>query len=372
MDGGGVVSSASQSGAESCACVSGSEIQTQGARGPAMPRARPVIQSFDTARLPQDMRFEGFRLRINSMFDMEALDRADEADFAGAIRSINLGSLLISAMRTREFAFSRSRRRVLSDFIDHVLVRVDLDGAAEAGGRPRQLIVIDLGRVSEPGITPADNVSVVVPRRVLGVSDTQLAALHGRALTTPMALILAEHLVAVMRHAAGVGPDEAEAIAALTPALLAACLAPSPETGARARADLDVVLLGRARASIEASLRDPRLDPALVARATGVSRAALYRLFEPAGGVARAIREARLKQALRDIAAAGPASRIGDIGHALCFSSEAQFSRAFKSFFGFTPREARAAAGAGRNLQALAAGDPDADRVVFPEWLSLL
>ncbi len=337
-----------------------------------MPRVRPVTQVFTTDRLAKDIRFEAFRARINSMFDMEPLDRADESDFSGSIRSVNLGALIVSAMATKTFAFARSRQRLLTDFIDHVLLRVDLDGPAEDGGRPQGLLVIDLGRISETGVTPAHNISLVVPRRLLAVPDDVLARLHGERLATPMAMILADHLVSIMRHAGGAGAAEAAAIGAMTPALLAACLQPGAETAARARSDLDVVVVARARAHIDANLRDPKLSPETVARAAGVSRAGLYRLFEPVGGVARAIREARLKRALHDIVAAGAAARLGDIGHSLCFSSEAQFSRAFKAHFGFTPSEARAAVVECRNVPALAGGPPDPDRLVFSEWLTRL
>jgi AraC-like DNA-binding protein len=337
-----------------------------------LPRIAPVTQVFSSDRLPADLRYEAFRARINSMFDMEPLDRADEADFSGEIRSVNLGSLLASTMRTRPFAFARTRSRLLRDFIDHVMIRVDLDRAPCEGGRVLGLVVIDLGRVSEGGVTPPHNVSVVVPRRLLGLADADLLRLHGQSLATPMAMVLADHLVSVTRHADGLGAAGADVIGALTPALLAACLEPSREATERARADLEIAILARARAHIEAHLRLPGLGPDAVARAAGVSRATLYRLFEHVGGVARVIREARLKQAMRDILERGASARIGDIGHALCFSSEAQFSRAFKAHFGFTPREARAAVVAGRNAPALAAGAPDPDRLVFGGWLSSL
>ncbi|ODN70239.1 helix-turn-helix domain-containing protein [Methylobrevis pamukkalensis] len=341
-------------------------------RAKDLPRLRPVTQVFSTEPLPKDIRFDAFRARINSMFEMKAFDRSEERDFFGRIRSVHLGALIVSTMETTSFAFARSRRRILTDFIDHVLLRIDLDGPFETGGRPIGVLVIDLGRIIDVGVTPASNISVVVPRRVLGLPDEALATLHGVRLETPMALILADHIVSVVRHVGDVDLSDAEAIGALTPALIAACLKPGEDRVGRARADLDVVTVGRARAFIEANLRDPRLNPESVARGVGVSRAGLYRLLEPAGGVAKAIREARLKQALHDIVERGATARLGDIGHALCFSSEAQFSRAFKAQFGFTPREARAAVVEGRNVSALGDGAPDPDRLVFGEWLSRL
>lgn len=337
-----------------------------------MPPVSPVSQVFSSDRLPVALRYEAFRARIDSMFDMNLLRGEDEAHFSAEIHSINLGSLLISSMRSHEFCFTRPRARLLRDFIDHIMIRIDLDRAPEEGGRARHVVVIDLGRVTEYGLTPCHNVSVVVPRRLLGVSDGELARLHGAALASPMAMIFADHAVSLMRHGSTMGAAEVAAINALTPGLLAACLEPSRESAARARADLEVATVSRARGYIAGNLRAPGLEPSTVARATGVSRATLYRLFEAQGGVAKAIREARLNQAMRDIIEQGQGARLGDIGHNLCFSSEAQFSRAFKSHFGFSPREARSAVLEGRNAAALAAGARDPDRLVFKGWLASL
>jgi AraC-like DNA-binding protein len=338
----------------------------------SLPGVSPVTHVFSTEQLAPEHRFEAFRARINSMFEMTSVKEPPRDGFAGEIRSINLGSLLISSMRTPEFSFARSRPRLLRDFIDHVMIRVDLDREPERGGRVVGVVLIDLGRVTEHGLTPCHNVSIVVPRRASGLSDAHLQRLHGRPLQGPRAMILAEHLVSVMRHAQGIGANDAAALSAITPALLAACIDPTGDTTAAAREDLDIAIISRARAHIACNLRAPELDPAGVAREAGVSRAKLYRLFEPAGGVAKAIREARLNQAMRDIIAKGQDARLGDIGHNLCFSSEAQFSRAFKAYFGFSPRDARGAVVQGQNAVTLSAGSRDPDRLVFRTWLAAL
>ncbi|MCB4768547.1 helix-turn-helix domain-containing protein [Ancylobacter sp. Lp-2] len=72
------------------------------------------------------------------------------------------------------------------------------------------------------------------------------------------------------------------------------------------------------------------------AQGIGISRASLYRLFEPIGRVARAIREVRLREAQRDLQSRS-ATR-GEIGLGLCFSSGSQFSHAFKAYYGCSPR----------------------------------
>ena len=63
-------------------------------------------------------------------------------------------------------------------------------------------------------------------------------------------------------------------------------------------------------------------------RRFGLSRASLYRLFEPAGGIAKYIRKARLSRAFQEITTAELSNRrIGHIAYALGFKNVSAFSQ---------------------------------------------
>ena len=93
------------------------------------------------------------------------------------------------------------------------------------------------------------------------------------------------------------------------------------------------------------NISDLNLDVATLCQRFDVSRATVFRDFEP-GGLQHFIMIHRLNQALNDIAF-GPAirGRIAMIARKWGFSSPAHFSRAFKESFGFSPSDAT---GAGR------------------------
>ncbi|WP_163099763.1 helix-turn-helix transcriptional regulator, partial [Acinetobacter baumannii] len=77
----------------------------------------------------------------------------------------------------------------------------------------------------------------------------------------------------------------------------------------------------------------------------GITRSTLYRLFEPVGGVSTYITERRLHYAFRQIAGGvEPHQRISQLAFALGFSHPSAFTRAFKDFFGISPRDVRALA----------------------------
>jgi len=330
-------------------------------------RAGVTSIRFSTAQHAAEERFEAFRIRINTMFDMYADAQVVKHDFGGRIVSAHTGSMLISAMETQHFEYGRSRRRILNDHLDHILLRVDLTDAWDRGGRPHSLMIIDLGQPLEQDGIAAHNISLVLPRRALAEAGLFADQLHGQALTTPSALFLADHLTALMRHADGIEPTVVAHLAGITPALVAACLKPSQEKVLLARREFELLVIERARNLIRDNLYNDRLNPTFLQERLAVSRATLYRLFEPMGGVAATIRQARLRQSLRDIAGMAPGARLADIGHALGFSSEAHFSRAFKDHFGCTPKEARGLVSV--DIPVLATGSLEDPIRRFPEWL---
>jgi AraC-like DNA-binding protein len=96
------------------------------------------------------------------------------------------------------------------------------------------------------------------------------------------------------------------------------------------------------RRYIDRKLTSPDLSAKSIAAAFGLSRASLYRLFEPAGGIAKYIRKVRLSRAYQEITAAELSNRrIGFIAYQLGFKNVSAFSRLFHEVYGVTPGEAR-------------------------------
>jgi AraC-like DNA-binding protein len=93
---------------------------------------------------------------------------------------------------------------------------------------------------------------------------------------------------------------------------------------------------------IEANLASRELGIEKIIRTFGLSRASLYRLFEPVGGVACYIRTRRLVRARNELTAPGLQDRrIGTIAYRAGFQSIPAFNRAFREAYGETPRGAR-------------------------------
>ena len=118
---------------------------------------------------------------------------------------------------------------------------------------------------------------------------------------------------------------------------------------------------------IEANLGARDLGVDKLARTFGLSRASLYRLFEPVGGVASYIRTRRLARARQELTAPGLEDRrIGPIAYRVGFQSIPAFNRAFRAAYGQTPRSTRSTASGG---QAVALKKPQGRIGVLTRWL---
>jgi AraC-like DNA-binding protein len=128
-------------------------------------------------------------------------------------------------------------------------------------------------------------------------------------------------------------------------------------------------LLDKALAFIDTNLARSDLAPAVLEKNLALSRSGLYRLFEPLGGVRNAILQRRLERAVRVLltsTAAKPPLRSIARDHG--FSSEQQYSRAFRARFGITPYQFFDMVRR-KDTEALAA---QAERFNFPslsEWI---
>ena len=90
--------------------------------------------------------------------------------------------------------------------------------------------------------------------------------------------------------------------------------------------------------SIERDLASPTLSVSSILKTFGVSRASLYRMFEPDGGVRQYISQRRLFRAVADLSI-NPFRRgqISATAEFWGFSSDANFNRAVKRVFGTSP-----------------------------------
>lgn len=235
----------------------------------------------------------------------------------------------------------------LADGLDHLLIHhvVAGDYVADTGSgfrvvAPGQLLLVDMRRPVVTRSRDAEVMTVSLPRDsargVLGA----LSEAHGRVLGGAAARPLADFLASLARHAATLPQAAAAPLAqALAPLLAAALDAPAGANDPGAARD---AAFDRARRAIEQRLADPGLGAALLVERSGLSRASLYRLFQPHGGLVSFITARRLEAARTLLADRAEPRTIAAIATDCGFPSESHFSRRFAAAYGQRPSAYRA------------------------------
>jgi AraC-like DNA-binding protein len=99
------------------------------------------------------------------------------------------------------------------------------------------------------------------------------------------------------------------------------------------------VLLDAALAFIDARLGDANVSPGDVAQELGMSRATIYRLFAPLGGVSPQMKRRRLMRAWSLLSSMSGSPTIAEVACQVGFRSATHFSREFRRLFGISPRD---------------------------------
>ena len=244
---------------------------------------------------------------------------------------------------------ARSIDGFAQDGLDHfALVLLRRDVAPEDNAESGDLKLYDLSQpfeidaLSEGGVM-AFTALWVSRARILRSFSNELA-LHGLSLTRalPVADIVASALDRFSRRADVMTLDEFDAAATGLVDLAASAINQrlkaelGPALGSPVKSFLSI------RRYIDQNLKSPGLDADKLAAVFGLSRASLYRLFEPVGGVGTYIRSARLARAHQEITAPQNANfRPGHIALRLGFPSATAFGRLFRETYGISPKEAR-------------------------------
>lgn len=279
--------------------------------------------------------------------------------FTSRISTFHMSSALLLKACVPQVRYDRSPVLVARSGLDHYLVVVYLRGRCRQwiGSReievaPGDVGVIDLTYPARTLVEPArgarlaEHVTMILPRARLAPLLPRSAAL-GQQLIRGDRLygqVLRGLLLDLWRHAGELSLAETEPVIQAAATLVVGGVRPVRGSGA----DLAPIAHAATRAAIQRFLdrqdtTPDQLGVAALCRRYSVSRATLYRMFEPDGGLIHYVRERQLRRALG--AVTSPAHRhlrIVDIALQYGFATESGFIRAFRRQFGITPGEARA------------------------------
>ncbi|MFD9438825.1 AraC family transcriptional regulator [Streptomyces sp. NPDC060006] len=284
------------------------------------------------------------------------------ADFWAEQHMMKLGPVMVWPVSVLPTRFRRTEKLVRQSDPDMYHLSLVLGGGlgVEHIGRtdlygPRDLWVTDTAkpyevRPPDGARRPVKGVGVDFPKALMPVSPNRVRELLGRRLSGREATgaLLTSFLTGLERESGSLRPADAPRLGVVLVDLLSAWFAQvldaedalSPETRHQ-------TMVARIRAFVRQNLHDPDLTPPVIAAAHHISVSYLHRLFKDhAQGegetVAAWVRTQRLEGARRDLA--DPALRTTPI-HAVAarwgLPRASDFTRAFRTVYGLTPKEYR-------------------------------
>ncbi|WP_151484251.1 AraC family transcriptional regulator [Streptomyces albicerus] len=317
---------------------------------------------FRSQDVPAEHRFDYWRELVHRAIAPSDITSDYAADFWAEQRLLELGPVMVWPVSVLPSRFRRTEKLVRQSDPEMYHLSLVLGGGLgfDHVGRsdlygPRDLWVSDTSkpyevRPPDGARRPVTGVGVDFPKALMPVSPDQVRELLGRRLSgrEGTGALLTGFLTGLDRQSDALRPSDAPRLGTVLIDLLSAWFAQvldaedalPPETRQRA-------MTAHIRAFIRQNLHDPELTPPVIAAAHHISLSYLHRLFKDhaqAGGetVAAWIRTQRLEGARRDLADRTlRATPIHAIATRWGLPRASDFTRAFRTAYGLTPREYR-------------------------------
>lgn len=266
--------------------------------------------------------------------------------FAADVRAWRFSDMLAFERRVSGAVHERTGR-VASDEFDHFVATLVLSGQVTgspasgfASARPGDIFLVDTRRPSWTEFIDAHVITVSIARDLIEAGVGSTLRLHGRVLSPPTSLVLADFFRSLVRNGDALEQSTLPGLSRALIELLSATEGLGGGSSAESRRQ-DYRRRAAVERVIKAQLADRKLSVVTISADTGVSRSALYRLFEADGGIARLIVRRRLegvRQLLDDRTDGDFPTIASDCG----FADERQMKRLFSEAFGVSPSIYRA------------------------------
>jgi len=312
---------------------------------------RPVIVSTDG--LAPERQFEAWRDTCVPYLDTGRPHTHPKAGFAARGMALPFGPFMYYRAVLQPYDYSRTARRIRRDSLDHWIIAVCVRGRQRQRSGDTEIelrtglpYVLSMASPFEAMREGAEIEwhSLFIARDAISELEPLLSATLYSPLDSAMGGMLACYLRSLDDVILDLPSRDIPHLASVTTAMVAAALGSGIARDDASRPHVEHLQLARMRRLIRENLGSATLGPNRLCALGGISRSALYRLFEPLGGVARHIQRERLSRAYRLLTDPAERRGIGEIAESVGFFEPSTFSRSFRAEFGLSPRDARVAA----------------------------
>lgn len=312
-----------------------------------MTGALPAFR-FNTSGMPGDEAFEAWRQIMARMFHIDRA-RVVQTGPRGGVSASLVGDLLANRSVFNAQTLTRDRHRIEAT-PDHLVLQLYLSGgfAGEIGGEPirvarGQIAVCDLRRPLAVEAMTSNTIGLSVPRALLHGIDLDS---HPARLEPARERLLAARLTALHRRLPKLAAAEMPGVTTELVDVLRHLFDRSATADVFKARAFDADRLSRIEARVAELMALPDLSPATLAERLSMSRATLYRLLSPSGGVMEYVWTMRLEAVRSALDQPAEPRTLARLAFDHGFKSAAHLSRSFRAHFGIAPRDWRARASA--------------------------
>lgn len=324
--------------------------------------------TFSTHSLRRTEKFATWRDSISVLYQSSLIDGDEYEDFNAMTDGFLLGEISQIRCASDRQNFSRSRKAIDRDGIDHYMIQIFTQGRCHARTphgdlvvEPGDICVFDNAQELDSTNERFDLMALFVPRSLLAPHINQADSRHLTCIKSddPYARLVRAHVFALFQTASRMTVDQGNLIVDPTVSLLGATLNGNPCENEGGEAAVRLAITTTIKQHIDTCLGNPEFNADSICDAFGISRTRLYKLFQYTDGVASYIRNRRLSFALGLLSDPRHRHRkIIDIALTVGFGSEVSFIRAFRRRYGLTPSEVRNE-GSPAQIESLAGADDE-------------
>ncbi|MFN3931004.1 MAG: hypothetical protein ACK4JY_04570 [Brevundimonas sp.] len=275
---------------------------------------------------------------------------SDGADVVGAasglsaeVTAYRLDRLILFARRLKGVGHSRTAQRVAGTGFSHFTLHLVLDGAMTGSAAsgfgllgPGEIALQDLRHPTSTTVSDGRLVTVSVARDLIEAAAGTSNGLHGMVIQADKGALLADYLQSLASHAGRLEHDSLPTLSRTFVELLSVAIGPQTAGGAAGHRREEFNRREAVQRVIERRLEDPSLNAAEIVGASGVSRATLYRLLQPHGGVDTFLTGRRLAAVRTTLERPDDTSSFASLAERFAFRSEKDLAVAFRQRFGIS------------------------------------
>jgi len=298
--------------------------------------------------------FGACREVLAAMFELDTPAPEDRAAYDMDFEIYDFGPMQVATCRSPASVLTRGPLTIARTGTNHFHAQVyrtngfvmSLDGARipVAAG---EVCLLDLSRPVDIRTDGVDNLSIMILRDLLLPMIAEPADVHGLILHngSEANVTVRMHLEDLLRQAPDLNQREGLEFARVTAGLLAAVIGATREHYVATRTELRRSQFRAMCRHIEQRIGDARLGPTDLIRQFHVTRATLYRMFEPYGGIRKYLLSRRLTGVFRDLSDPDLVNEgVAVLLRRWGFANHTAAGRAFRSAYGITPSQARSLA----------------------------